>query len=82
VSEQVKVLDDTVKAADSEYEKIKIANITDLDRYDTKREADFLEMIGSIAIVQQAYAERCAEVWIEISKALGADADDVAKATG
>jgi len=77
VSEQIETLDETVSAAEQEYERVKIANFKDLERYDKQRAEDFVAMVHSLACVQAAYAERCAEVWVEIAKALGADADQV-----
>lgn len=76
------ILDETVAAAEKEYDRVKTANFTDLQRYEKQREADFVGMVYSLARVQAAYAERSAEVWIEIAKALGADDDQIRQAHG
>lgn len=54
--------------AENEYQRVKTANYTDLERYDKQREKDFLKMIENLACVQTAYSERSVEVCFSFLK--------------
>ena len=62
VDDQITILNETVTAAEREYDRVKTANYTDIERYEQQRETDFLRMMESLACVQSAYAESSAEV--------------------
>lgn len=67
----------TVDAAQTEYNRIKDVNFAEIQRYENQRESDFLAMLHSLACVQAAYADRCAEVWIGIARDLGASYEEI-----
>eukprot|EP00210_Caulerpa_lentillifera_P003070 g2932.t1 len=82
VSEQVDMMTTTVDAAQSEYNRIKEVNFTEIERYEKQRESDFMTMLHSLACVQAAYADRCAEVWVGIARDLGASYEEINAARG
>lgn len=67
----------TIKAAQDTYDDIKNINESELKRFQTSKENDFRSMVHSIACVQAAFADRSAEVWVNVAKDLGATKEQI-----
>lgn len=80
VRNDVSTLEHSIEAADAEYSKIKKINFEEMDRYCAQKNKDFTAMLHSLACVQAAYADRSAEVWLQVAKELGATEEQVAEA--
>jgi len=80
VRAEVSGLESSLMAARAEYEKIKTVNLQELERFKAQKARDFMEMLRSLACVQEAYAERSADVWVTVARELGATDQEVSEA--
>lgn len=66
LKETIRVTDDAKNVAIREYERIKENNRTELERFDTERKADLLNMMKGFVLNQVGYAEKIANVWTKV----------------
>eukprot|EP00250_Pteridium_aquilinum_P010503 c19434_g1_i1 orf=255-1988(+) len=63
-----KTTEDARDSAVREYERIKDINHRELERFDSERQRNFLEMLKGFVHNQVGYAEKIANVWVKVSE--------------
>lgn len=66
--ETISVTENAKNVAIREYERIKENNMTELERLDKERHADFLNMLKGFVVNQVGYAEKIASVWGKVAE--------------
>ncbi|KAI4368925.1 hypothetical protein MLD38_017426 [Melastoma candidum] len=68
LQETIKATEDAKNVAIRQYEWIKENNRNELERLDTERQADFLDMLKGFVVNQVGYAEKIANVWGKVAE--------------
>ncbi|XP_057442208.1 sorting nexin 2B isoform X2 [Lotus japonicus] len=68
LQETIRVTEDAKNIAIREYERIKENNRSELERLDSERQADFLNMLKGFVVNQVGYAEKIANVWTKVAE--------------
>lgn len=82
LKEEASQLELSIGAARSQYDKIKAANKSELQRFDSEHRTDLLAMLQSFAAVQAAAAARQKDVWLYTAAELGAPVAQLAALGG
>ncbi|XP_010520188.1 PREDICTED: sorting nexin 2A [Tarenaya hassleriana] len=68
LKETIKATEDAKNVAIREYERIKENNRCEIERLDSERRADFLNMLKGFVVNQVGYAEKIANVWVKVAE--------------
>ncbi|CAK7351927.1 unnamed protein product [Dovyalis caffra] len=68
LKETIRATEDAKNVAIREYERIKENNRSELERLDSERHADFLNMLKGFVLNQVGYAEKIANVWAKVTE--------------
>ncbi|XP_004294761.1 PREDICTED: sorting nexin 2B [Fragaria vesca subsp. vesca] len=68
LNETIRATEDAKNVAIREYERIKENNRSELERLDSERHADFLNMLKGFVHNQVGYAEKIANVWSKVAE--------------
>lgn len=68
LNETIRATEDSKNVAIREYERIKENNRSELERLDSERHADFLNMLKGFVHNQVGYAEKIANVWSKVAE--------------
>ncbi|KFK27372.1 hypothetical protein AALP_AA8G374300 [Arabis alpina] len=68
LKETIKVTEDAKNVAIREYERIKENNRSEVERLDSERRADFMNMMKGFVVNQVGYAEKISNVWAKVAE--------------
>lgn len=68
LKETMRVTEEAKQCAVQRYQQIKENNKSEIERFDSERRADFLNMLKGLATSQVDYAEKIADVWTKVAE--------------